>query len=51
MTEVSSISDRLNQLKAALPEHVTLVAVSKPNPLNSRGADETWTLVKTGCRR
>ena len=33
MTEVSSISDRLNQLKAALPEHVTLVAVSKTKPV------------------
>lgn len=33
MTEASSISDRLNQLKAALPEHVTLVAVSKTKPV------------------
>jgi hypothetical protein len=33
MTEASSISDRLHQLKAALPEHVTLVAVSKTKPV------------------
>ena len=33
MTEVSSISDRLHQLKAALPRHVTLVAVSKTKPV------------------
>ena len=33
MTEASSISDRLHQLKAALPGHVTLVAVSKTKPV------------------
>ena len=33
MTEASSISDRLHQLKAALPEQVTLVAVSKTKPV------------------
>lgn len=33
MTEASSISDRLHQLKAALPKHVTLVAVSKTKPV------------------
>lgn len=33
MTEASSISDRLHKLKAALPEHVKLVAVSKTKPV------------------
>lgn len=34
MTSVSSIADRLLRLKAELPTHVTLVAVSKTKPVN-----------------
>lgn len=33
MTDASSISDRLHALKAALPAHVELVAVSKTKPV------------------
>ena len=33
MTNVTSISDRLHALKAALPAHVQLVAVSKTKPV------------------